>query len=155
MLTAVLAMSGGAINIDLDRTVLLQAVLFAVLVVVLKPLLFDPILRVFDERERRTEGARGDARRMQAEAGELLHDYEQALDRVRRAATEERERIRAETAKLEAEILSEAHQTSQRIAEEGRGRIAAEVVALRAELAKESDRIGREMASRVLGREVR
>jgi F-type H+-transporting ATPase subunit b len=155
MLTAVLAMSGGAITIDLDATLLLQAVVFAALVVVLKPLLFDPMLKVFDERERRTEGARHDARRMQAEASQLLQEYEQALDRVRRAASDERDRIRSETAKLEADILAEAHRSAACIAEEGRTRIASEIAALEAQLSLESDRIGREMAARVLGREIR
>ena len=36
------AMAGG-VPLDFDRTVLLQIVVFAVLIVVLKPLLFDPM----------------------------------------------------------------------------------------------------------------
>jgi F-type H+-transporting ATPase subunit b len=155
MLTAVLAMSGGAINIDLDRTFLLQAVLFATLVVVLKPLLFDPVLKVFEERERRTEGARAEARELQTEAGELLQRYELSLERVRHAASQERDRMRAETVKLEAEILAEAHEAAARITEQGRARIATEMGALETELGQQAERIAREMAARVLGREMR
>jgi F-type H+-transporting ATPase subunit b len=53
--------------IDFDLTFVLQMLLFAALIVVLRPLLFDPVLRVFEEREKRTDGARQSARQMQEE----------------------------------------------------------------------------------------
>ena len=37
---------------DFDLTFVLQMLLFALLIVVLRPLLFDPVLRVFEERRR-------------------------------------------------------------------------------------------------------
>ena len=151
---ALLAMSGGGVRIDFDRSVLVQMVIFAALVVVLKPLLFDPVLRVFEERERRTEGYRAEARRMQEEAGELLRQYERELDRVRQVASQERERIRAETSQLEAEILAEAQQATTQMLDEGRRQIEAEVNAIRFELGQQSERIAAHIASRVLGREV-
>jgi F-type H+-transporting ATPase subunit b len=149
-----LAMSGGGVRIDFDLSVLVQMVIFAVLILVLKPLLFDPILRVFEERERRTDGARAEARQMQEEAGELLREYEHALSRVRRVAAEERERIRVETGRLEAEVLEEARASSARILADGRAAIQTEVDALRFDLGRESERVARQLASRVLGREV-
>src|SRR5947209_8521378 len=100
----------------------------------LKPLLFDPLLRVFEERERRTEGAKAEARDMDAEAGELLLRYESALNKVRQEAGLERERLRGETAKLEARIMNEAREETTRIIEEGKARIATEVDQLRREL---------------------
>ena len=148
------AMSGGAIKLDLDRTVLLQMALFAALVLVLRPLLFDPVLRVFEEREKRTEGARDDARELQEKAGELLRQYERELERVQQVANEEREKLRAETARLEAQILAEAREATTRIVEEGRARIHAEVAAVGAELAKDAPALASIMAARVLGREV-
>ena len=154
MPATLIAMSAGGISIDFDRSVLLQMVVFLLLVVALKPLLFDPVLKVFEERERRNEGYRAEARRMQEEAGELLQRYERALDRVRQVASEERERIRVETAKLEAEILAEAQESTKRILEEGRREMEADVNAKRFELGKQSEKIASEMASRLLGREV-
>ena len=71
---------------DFDLTFVLQMLLFAALIVVLRPLLFEPVLRVFEERERRTEGARAEARQMQEEAGELLSRYEGELARVHEVA---------------------------------------------------------------------
>jgi F-type H+-transporting ATPase subunit b len=153
--TSLLAMSGGGVRIDFDRTFLVQMVIFTALIVVLKPLLFDPVLRVFQERERRTEGAREDARLMQEEAGELLQEYERALARVRQVASEERERIRADTRKLEAQIMEEATATAAAIVQEGRTKIASEVAGMREELDAQAASIAQEMASSVLGRSVR
>jgi F-type H+-transporting ATPase subunit b len=137
---------------DFDLTFLLQMVVFATLIVVLKPLLFEPVLRVFEERERRTEGARGSARAMQEEAGELLSRYEKELAKVHEVARQERDRIRAQTAKVEAEVMAQARETANRILEEGRQRIERERGQIEFALGRESERLARNMAEAVLGR---
>ena len=129
-------------------------VIFAVLIVVLKPLLFDPILKIFALREERTEGARERARKLQLKAGDLLTRYEKELERINQAAAVERDKARAETAKLEAEILSEAREVTQRVEKEGRERIEQEVSHLRSDLQKQATVMARDIARRVLGREV-
>ncbi len=149
------AMSGGAITLDLDRTVLLQMVLFAGLVLVLKPLLFDPVLRVFEEREKRTEGARDEARKLQEKAGELLRKYEREMERVQQVAHEEREKLRGETARLEAQILGEARAATSMIVEEGRVTIEREVSVMRADLNQQASALAEAVAAGVLGKEIR
>jgi len=148
-LTGLVAMSGG-VTLDFDNTVILQAVLFTGLLLVLKPLLFDPVLRVFALREERTEGARATARELQERAGDLLTEYEKELARVAQVAAEERDRLRAETARLEADILREARDATARILEDGRKRIEAEVSAIRFELGRESERNADEIVNRLL-----
>jgi F-type H+-transporting ATPase subunit b len=145
---------GGGVNIDFDLTFVAQMVVFAGLVLILKPLLFDPVLKIFEQRELYTEGAKSDARKLQEEAGVLLRKYERELERVNQVAAAERERLRAETGKLEAEILNEARQTTAKIIDEGRQKIATEVNAIRFQLGRESERVAREIAAKVLGREV-
>src|SRR6266536_2564184 len=76
----------GGVNLDFDLTILVQMAFFTVLVIVLKPLLFDPLLRLFEERERRTEGAKLLARKMDERAGEILQRYDVEIETVRRAA---------------------------------------------------------------------
>lgn len=149
------AMFGGAVTIDFDRTFIIQMGLFCILLLALKPLLFDPVLRVFEEREKRTEGARAEAREMQEEAGELLTKYEQKMEQVNQVAAEERERIRNETSKLEAEILGEARTVAAGVVAEGRNKIESEVSKIRFDLGRESEKIAQDIAHRVLGREVR
>jgi F-type H+-transporting ATPase subunit b len=148
-------MFGGAVNIDFDRSFAVQMVLFVFLWIVLKPLLFDPVLKVFEEREKRTEGARAEARQMQEEAGALLTKYENALQDVNKVAAQERERIRTETSKLEAEILGEARAVAASVLEEGRRKIESEVSSIRFDLGRESEKIASDIATQILGREVR
>jgi len=148
-----LAMSGGPIDLDFNNVVLFQVVIFVALILVLKPLLFDPMLKVFALREERTEGARATARELEEKAGELLTRYEAELSRVSQAAAEERDLRRAETAKLEAQILAEARGAVAKIVEQGRHRIETEQNAIRFELGKQSERLAGDIATRVLGRE--
>jgi len=142
------------VNIDFDLTFLGQMVVFSVLIVLLKPLLYDPILRLFEEREKRTDGAKADARSMQEKAGELLRKYEHELEKVHRVAAEERDRVRGETARLEAEQMNEARALAAKIIDEGRERIEEEIHSIKFELGRDSERLARDIAGRVLGREV-
>jgi len=146
-------MSGSPIELDFNHVVVFQIVIFLFLMVVLKPLLFDPMLKVFALREERTEGARETARELEEKAGELLTRYETEWRRVSQAAAEERDRLRAEATKLEAQILSEARAAAAKIVEEGRKRIEAEASSIRFELGKQSERLAGDIATRVLGRE--
>lgn len=143
-----------AINLAIDLTFLAQFVLFGVFVTLLKPLLFDPLLKVFEERERRTEGAKDEARHMDAEAGELLQRYESELANVRRQAGAERERLRAEASRLEAKIMDEARAETAKILDEGKARISAEVTELRKQLDATKPELARDIAARMLDREV-
>lgn len=148
------AASGPEIDIN-PAFVAVQFVLFALLLVVMKPLLFDPLLKVFEAREARTDGARADAREMQEQAGELLVRYRDELAKVNRVASEEREKLRADAARTEAKVLAEAREVSNKIVEEGRARIAAEMLTLRSDFAARSPALARDVASAVLGREVK
>jgi F-type H+-transporting ATPase subunit b len=125
--------AGGGVTLDFDLTFLAHLVAFAVLVMILKPLLFDPLMKLFEERERRTEGAKLLARRMDEKAGELLLRYE---------------------AELEAQILAEGRAEVARLVEQGRAKLEADRRVLRAELSTRAADIARDIASRVLGREV-
>jgi F-type H+-transporting ATPase subunit b len=139
-------------TIDFDLSFVLQMALFATLIVVLKPLLFDPVLQVFEARERMTDGSRDAARAMQVEAGELLQRYERELERVHEVARAERERMRAETARLEAELMRETRASVSRVLEEGRARIAADRTRTETELKAQSTAMARLLAETVLGR---
>lgn len=152
--TAPFLFAAGGVNIDFDRTFLVQMVLFVMLMLVLSPLLFRPLLRLFEERENRTEGAREDAREMQQMAAELLTRYEDELGRVQQVAAVEREKLRTETLHLEAKILEEARRATTTIVEEGRKHVEVEVVRMRAALEQQTNQISRQIAQRVLGREV-
>ncbi len=144
----------GGVTLDFDMTFVAQMVLFGIFVIVVKPLLFDPLMKLFEERERRTEGAKVLARRMDERAGELLRRYETELDAVRRVAAEERDKLRAEAQKLEAQILAEARAEAAKLVDDGKKKLDVERKAIRAELSARAPQIAKDIASRVLGREL-
>ncbi len=148
----VLALAGG-VSLDFDNTLVFQVAIFILLMFLLEPLLFRPVLRVFALREERTEGAKDQARELDEQAGELYQRYQRELERVNRVAAEERDRVRAETSKLEAEILKQARAVTTRVVEEGRKQIAGETSRIRFDVGRESERLAHDVAQRVLGRE--
>jgi F-type H+-transporting ATPase subunit b len=151
MAAPLLALAGG-VSLDFDNTLVFQILIFMFLILALEPLLFAPVLRVFALREERTDGAKAQARELDEQAGELYQRYQRELERVNRVAAEERDRVRAETSKLEAEIVREARTATARIVEQGRTQITAELTKIRFELGRESERLSQDIAQRVLGR---
>ncbi|MFI5302426.1 MAG: H(+)-transporting ATPase, partial [Polyangiales bacterium] len=129
-------------------------VLFVLLFLVLKPLLFTPMLRLFEERERRIDGAKNEAKAMYAEADAKMAQYERELTKVKQTAGDERDKLRAAGQRREQDILTKVRSETNATIDAGRAKITADAEAIRAELGVVSRSVARELASRVLGREV-
>jgi F-type H+-transporting ATPase subunit b len=151
----ILFASGADVSVDFDLSFLAQIALFGLFITLIKPILIDPLMRLYEERERQTDGARGSARSLDAEANELRTRYEVEIEAVRREAAAERDRLRADTAKLEATMHEEAKADAARILSEGRAKVAAEVAKLRTELEAARPALAEQIASKLLGREVK
>ncbi len=149
-----LAAAPQAISVDFDATFLVQLVLFAGLTLVLKPLLFDPMLKLFEEREKRIDGAKLQARKMDEKSASALAKYETEMARARASANAEREKIRAEGVKREQEVLAAVRASTTKTIEEGKRAALAEAEQVRARLKAEAGNLARDVAGRVLGREV-
>lgn len=146
--------SEGAVNVDLDASFLVQVVLFLILLAVLKPLLFDPMMKLFEEREKRIEGTRREASKEDERSAKALAKYEGILSKAREAGNAEAGTLRADAAKKEAEIMARVRASTAQTLEQGRAAIAAEAKLAREKLNADVAVLGREMAARVLGREV-
>lgn len=146
--------SEGAIDVDLDLTVFVQVGLFIVLLLVLKPVLFDPMLKLFEEREKRIEGARAEGLKLDRASAEAQAKYEAAMQKARGVANQERDKLRAEGTKAENEILAEVRTETAKTMDDGRNRLRGEVALARQELDREAASLGAELATRVLGRQV-
>jgi F-type H+-transporting ATPase subunit b len=149
-----LAAAPQAISVDFDATFLVQVVLFTGLTLVLKPLLFDPMLKLFEERERRIDGAKVQARKMDEKSATALAKYETEMARARTSANAEREKIRAEGLKREQEILAAVRASTSKTIEDGKRSALAEAERVRARLKSDAGTLARDVAGRVLGREV-
>ena len=156
LLTAALsaAPDESPITVDVDWSFVVQLGLFIVLMLILKPVLFDPMLRLFAERERRIDGAKLLARKIDEKSATALGKYEGEMAKARAAATADRDKIKADASKREQEILAEVRAATAQTLEAGKRAAQAEAERARTALQGESAAIVRELASRVLGREV-
>jgi F-type H+-transporting ATPase subunit b len=143
-----------AISVDFDATFLVQLVLFVGLTLFLKPMLFDPMLKLFEEREKRIDGAKLQARRIDEQSASALAKYEAGMAKARASANVDRERIRAEGVKREQEILAQVRASTTQVIEAGKVKAKQEAERARAALKAEAPSLARHVAGRVLGREV-
>src|SRR5260370_31714310 len=107
-------------SLDFDPPLLVQVVLFVALTLVLKPLLFDPMLKLFEEREKLIDGSKLQARRIDERSATALATYEAEMAKARAIGNAQRERVHADALKREQEILSAAPAQTALVMEEGR-----------------------------------
>jgi len=146
---------GGDVNLDIDATALVQVGLFVVLLFVLKPMLFDPMLKLFEEREKRIEGNIAKAREIDEESAKARSEYEAEMHKARTEGATEREKIRSEGLKQEAELLAKVRGETAKQAEAAREKAEGELAGARATLEKDTGGLAQQLAGIVLGREVR
>ena len=152
--TPIVSLAGGHPLIDIDATVIVQFVLFLVLFWVANRLLFQPYLRLREERRAGIEGARAEAERMTAQADARLAEYEKQLAVARDRANEEGRKVRLEAAAHEREVTDKARAAAQKSIDEAQAKMRSETEAARAQLMPQADALARAMSSRLLGREV-
>ena len=143
-----------AITVDVDATFLVQLVLFIGLTLILKPILFDPMLKLFEEREKRIDGAKLQARKIDEKSASALAKYDGEMAKARAAASSERDKIRAGAVKREQEILATVRASTQKVLDDGKRAVHEEANRARTALRNDAANMARDVASRVLGREV-
>jgi F-type H+-transporting ATPase subunit b len=148
------AEAAGGVEVDLHKGVFIQVALFVFLMLVLKPLLFDPMLKLFEEREKRIDGAKALARDIDEKSASAQATYDAEMGKARAVANAERDKLRADGLRTENEILSRVRAEAGATLEEGRKKTHAEAEIARAALKGQSAELARSVASRVLGREV-
>jgi F-type H+-transporting ATPase subunit b len=143
-----------AISVDFDSTVVVQVVLLVALTWALKPILFDPMLKLFEEREKQTDGVRLAARRIDEKSATALATYDAEMAKARVAANAEREAQRSLGLKREQEILSKARAETAKVIEEGKLAVKAAADQARLTLRSQEATLVGDVAASALGRQV-
>lgn len=146
-------LSGGSI-IDLDGTVFVQLGLFFLAFLLLRSLVFKPMLAVLDARDQAIDGAKEEAKKLDVEVKEKQASFEAELRKVRTASSEERDRLRAEGLELERRLLEKVRAETAKLSADAKVRLDNEAALVRQTLAAQRPELAREIASKVLGREV-
>jgi F-type H+-transporting ATPase subunit b len=148
------ALAEGAVTVDLDASLLVYTGLFLVLLLVLKPALFDPMMRLFEEREKRIEGTRHQATKEDERSAKALAKYEAILAKARDEGGRERDALRAEGQKRELDLMVGVRDEVAKTLDSGRASMTKAAEEARAQLRSDARSLGRDMATSVLGREV-
>ena len=147
-------LSGGSV-IDLDGTVFVQMVIFFIVFFVLRSLVFQPVLALFDAREQAIMGEKEKARVMESRADAKLDKYESEMRRLRDIANQERDKLRAEGQKLARDIAESARGESDKLLADSRTKLEAESKRIRDEVKVIIPGLARQIAGKLLDREVR
>ncbi len=146
-------LSGGS-PIDLDASFLIQSVLFWIAFFALRSLVFQPVMKLIDAREKAIEGARAEARDIEASAKGKADAFDDEMRRVKAAASSERERLRQEGVTLERSILDKVRKETQDMVTAKSADLADEATQARQRIAGEVPMLARAIATKLLGREV-
>ena len=141
-------------EISIDVTFAIQIVSFFVLWVVLRNLLFEPMIEVLEKREDRTRGSLDAASHIHADVEAMRSDYQEHLRNARQKSLEDMEASRKLTIAEERTILSAARdQAAARLAV-SRVEIGKQVDAARAVLDRDATSLARELVEKVVGRQL-
>ena len=140
--------------ISLDISILYQVILFVVLWLIVNKVLFQPYLKLLDERERKTTGAQHDSTELEHEGARLRAQYEEGIAQAQSVAAGERERILKSAREQREKILGQARQEAAQTLAGRRQEIATALVAERRLASVEAATIAADIASKVLGRKV-
>ncbi len=136
---------------EINATLLVQLVIFLLLLTWLSRFLFAPLLKLFDEREKRIDGAKKEAEQMQLEAHQRLSDIE---DKIRAAQADARlvlTELKAQGAEYQRSVVEAARKEAKEQLDLAREKLALDVAKVRETLAKETDSLADLTREKVLG----
>jgi len=137
--------------IDLDASYFVQLGVFLVFLFVMNALLFKPLVRVFDERRKRTAGAREDAVRDDQKARSMTEVYQAKMSAALEEGAELRARLRADGLATAQAHSGAARAEYARRVEEGAQRARNEYETARGEVPKAAEPLAEAIARRLLG----
>jgi F-type H+-transporting ATPase subunit b len=140
--------------ISLDISVLYQIILFVVLFLILNKVLFQPYLRLIEERERQTTGAQHDSVDLEHEGTRLRAQYEEKIAQAETAGYAAKEAILQDGRQQRERMLTQARKEATNTLEAVRREVAAAMEREKRLAAAEVAVVASEMVSKVLGRRV-
>ncbi len=138
--------------VSLDSSIIPAILIFLVLIFALNTVLFKPILRIQEERLKRTSGLIEQSRRELENQENLFREYEAKIKQARAEGYRMQDKIRGDAAKKRAETIEEARKSAGRMAEQSKASLAGEVRAAKDTMSAEADDIASRIAVMILQR---
>lgn len=137
---------------ELNATVFLQLVAFLLLLAWLSTVLFAPLMRVYDERERRIEGAADEARQLREGASQKAGVVDKRLAEAGEEARRILDDLRSKGLEREKELIDAARQKAASRLEDAQADLFAVSEEVKASLKDDAKAISDQIVTKVLGR---
>ena len=121
---------------EINATLVVQMVLFLFLSMCLSNFLFLPLIKLFDEREKRIQGARAETQQLQKSARLALERVEETIRLAQRDARQILLDLKSEGLQCQRRVLDEARRETKEKADEARQNLATEVMKIEQELSR-------------------
>lgn len=137
-----------------DGTLFVHIIIILVMIFVLNRMLFRPINRVLDERERRTGGRSHEAREILHRIDENMARYERSLRDARTEGYHLLEQQRADAMSIRQNRVAAEREKVAALVENEKGAIRAQADDARATLGDEARRVAASVSAQILGRPI-
>jgi F-type H+-transporting ATPase subunit b len=140
--------------IDLNYTMLIQMINFLVLIFILNILLYKPIIKIIDERNKKIEDSKSEVDSLGEQAELKIADYEEKMRQARQEAMSQRNEVKDEGEEAGKTIIEGARGEISTMIEGFKVTLASETEAARNVLRDQAKKIAVEISEKVLGRGV-
>ncbi len=140
--------------LKIDKTLIVQLIIFIATIFILNSLLFKPLIGVVEKREKLTTGRIKEAKELEEKVEQIMREYRAKLDEIRAKAMEERNEIRREAQAAAEDLIGRTHKEAQALLEEARSRLNLETRDIRERIKPDIEVLAREIVLQVLGRKV-
>lgn len=137
-----------------DSSFLIQIVLFILLWIGLKRLLFDPVLQVLERRDARTSGLNREAVATKASAQQSAAEYERRMQEVRHQISAAADAQLAAAHTAERQLIAETRLEASNQLMQLRDRLGGEAEAARTALGAEAHELSVRMLESVVGKKI-
>ena len=136
--------------LSVDKTLIIQLVIFLAGLFLLNRLVFRPLLGVWDRREELTTGTLAEADKMTRRAEGAIAEYNEKIAEARAQATETRNELRQQGQGESSKMLVSARDAAQAELEDARETLETEVSKIRADLQDEIEALAAQISERIL-----
>jgi F-type H+-transporting ATPase subunit b len=140
--------------LKIDKTLIVQIIIFIAAIFILNSLLFKPLLGLIEKRERLTTGRIKEAKELRERVEQIEKEYRAKLDEIRAKAMEERNEMRREAQAAAEDLIEKAHREAQALLEEAQSKLELEAKEIRERIKPEIEVLAHEIALKILGRKV-
>ena len=138
--------------VAIDWTLIVQAVNFLIFMVLINKFLFQPLLRLMEEREKELDGIYNEAEALKVKAEQLLKEVEETLAKAKEEAKKIIDAAVKEAREEKERIISQAQEEASVKVEKAKEEIWQAFESEKAKLEAEAEKLAEEIIRKILGK---